>query len=318
MPFHWNPFRLYRSVVQLNHGIFVEMLRNTQIFWKSYKELLEINKKKESDEASLRKLMKKMALVPDQKKIFIGEKREKVLLRILSDFTAATTNLEKMLVSLDIILSEDQTFLFKTYLDIESLYWKMDRIQHLPEHMSETVKHHLHSIMEKIVEKESHASQVAKAHAKGFFKFADVELTRTRREDKRIRRQTIELNQVHDRITRIKTMIDRMTMVKGEELHEIANKLEEIVGYYKLEIDDLTMIIHEADVLIYRTEQLFKAIEREAAQIGSKEIKEKVEECAKVFHKIHKEVSLQSGIEYRDILSRYQRIPVPRQQKLAA
>jgi len=318
MTIHLSPWRLYKRVVQLNQGVLVEMLRNTQLFWKAYKELLQMRDKKKSDIKELNRLMQQMGVAPQEKKLYSERKKQKVVASIIQDFTLVTKNLEAMLQSMNIVISKDQIFFYKAFTEIEKMYWSIGKIEHLPEHMKSSVQQALHSILAKMVNKEYHASQIAKAHAKGFFKVSDIDISRTRREKKLIKRQTIELDHIRDRVEPMQEKIERMSYVKGEELHKLAEEITEIIELYHKEIEDIGEIIHEADILVHRTEVMFKEVEKESAALGIPRVKEKTEECAKVFHKILGELSIQSGREYRDLHSRFQHIPVPKQVKMAA
>jgi hypothetical protein len=294
------------------------MLRNTHLFWKAYKKLLKLRGKKKSDVKELHKLMQKMGMAPEGKKAYSEKKKQKEIDAIIQDFTLVTNNLERMLQSLDVIISKDQIFFFKAFEEIEKMYWRIGKIEHMPEHLRNSTQQSLYSILATMVSKEYHASQIAKGHAKGFMKFADIAVTRTRKENRLIKRQTIELDHIRDVVEPMQERIDRMSFVNGEELHKLAEDITKIIKLYHLQLDDLKEIIHEADVLVHRTEDMFKEVDKETAALGIPKAREKAEECAKIFHKILEELSTQSGREYRDMHSRFQHIPVPKVEKMAA
>ncbi|MBI5880625.1 hypothetical protein HZB90_00680, partial [archaeon] len=79
MPIHIYPLKLYTNTLCLNHGLLVDILRNSQIFWEAYRELLDIAGKRESDEKELRVLMQKMDLAPKQKKVSAKDAKKTVV-----------------------------------------------------------------------------------------------------------------------------------------------------------------------------------------------------------------------------------------------
>ena len=316
MPIHLNPFRLYRGRLCLNHGLLVNILRSTQRFWIAYKHLLELNGKRQSSVKELRTVMDKMGL--KTKKKLSRKQSANALATVHVAFEEGLKDLENMFSSLNRIIRDDETFLFRAVKELKTLYLKFMKIGHIPDYMRNNVLYRLYALMEHMEEKQRHAWVVSKAHARGYVKLADISIFSTRTERRRIRRQTIELDHLRNRIEPLKNKIARLSRIRThEQIHTLHSDIEKLIELYQKEITDLGHIMHEADVLIRRTENLFKAIEKEAEELNLKGLKRKVSTYSKKFRKLLLKIEKQARREYLDIDHIVKKLPQSAQKPKA-
>jgi hypothetical protein len=312
MPIHLNPFRLYKGRVCLNHGILVEMLRCTQKFWVAYQQLLEINSKKESNIKDLNTLMKKMELTPKDKGKITLKKRLKAQAEITKNFDDGINELDTMSKNLTRIIYDDETFLYRAVKQLRGLYLKFGKIKHVPDHMRNSALRNFHALLVKMNKFQEHTWVIAKAHARERFKIAEVSIFTTRSKRRHIRKDTIELDHICNRIEPLKEKIEAMRIIRThEDLHRLHKEIHSILDLYHLEIEDVEEIMRESEILIKRTEKLFKAIEHEATSLGFKKLKKKVQNFAKKFRKLLKNIETQARRERLEIDHIVSALPQP-------
>jgi hypothetical protein len=318
MAIHLNPFRLYKGRLCLNHGLIVEILRNTHFFLLAYKNLLEINGKRESDVKELKTIMKK-AGIKTRKKIS-GKEKAKLITEVAGLFSKSLEDIDKMLKSLKTIILDDETFLFRAVKEMRKLYMKFSRIKHIPEHMMINVHERFHKLMENMAEVQKHAWIISKAHARERVKLEEIEIFSTWVMRRRIRRQTIELDHIRNRIEPLTAKVEKLRFVKThEDIHILHTDISELLRLYHEEMHDLKRIMHESDVIIRRTENLFKAIEREAEPLGMKILKKNIKSYSKKFRKLLLDIEKLSRREHLEISKIVKSLPsVPRHVAKAA
>ncbi|MBU2561224.1 MAG: hypothetical protein KKD17_02920 [Nanoarchaeota archaeon] len=312
MPILINPFRIHSGWVCWSHGLRVLILRNSQRFWVAYKELLELNGKKGSDIKELKEVMDKMGVVPKEKRRFTEKARVKVLTGVVKDFDDALSELDEMLRSLRDIMYADGTLLFRTVVELRKIYLKFSRIEHIPDHMRESVLQSIYSLLGHMREFQRHTWVVSKAHSRERVKVEELTLISSWGERRRIRTQTIELDHMRNRIEPLKEWVDRMGKVRThEDIHALHEKITELLELYHEEVNHMKHIIHEAHVLTRRTEKLFKGIEHEADSLGAKAITKRVLAYSVKFHRIRDSLEKQSRREYFDIAHIVDSLPKP-------
>jgi DNA repair exonuclease SbcCD ATPase subunit len=313
MPIHLNPFKLYKNTVGINHGLLVEMLRDSQVFWVAYKDLLELNGKKESDVKELREIMHKMGLVPKDKRKAAQKVRLQALSNVEKNIEDSLKKLEAMFRSLRGIIQNDETFLYKTVAELERLHWKAGMIHNIPDYMIGSVQGHIRALINHMAVVQQHAWDVSKAHARGFTKIADITILSTRAERRRIRVHTLELDHLRNRIEPLMKHVEALEkIVPRDEVHKVYAEIVELVNLYREEITNLKEILHEADILIRRTERLFKALEHEAASLNLGYIRKRIKTYSSKFHSLLISVEKQSRREYFDIRHILNSIPLPK------
>jgi hypothetical protein len=301
MPLHLNPFRLYKGRLCLNHGLLVEILRHTQVFWDAYKDLLEINGKRQSDVKELRVVMQKMSLAPNGKK-HEGKDRLRALSRIHREFDESIKFLEEMTKSLNMIVKDDETFMYRAAKELERIYLNVRRIEHLPDHLHHQVLHQLHALIDRIAKAQHHAWVVSKAHSRGFTKIGELSILSNRSERRRIREQTIELDHLRNRIEPLAEYVSHLKSFRTqEEIYRFHNNISLLLQDYNKEIADLVNILHEADILIKRTEEMFAEIEKEAESMALYSLKKKVSSHRKLLRSILLNIETQARRECADI-----------------
>ncbi|MFC1741823.1 hypothetical protein ACFL3V_04780 [Nanoarchaeota archaeon] len=316
MPIHLNPFRLYKGRVCLNHGLLVDILRSSQRFWVAYKDLLELNGKKESDVKELKEVMKKMGLKPNHKGKITTKKKLKVCDRVTKDFDVGLRELDNMMNNLARIILDDETFLYRAVKELRDLYIKFRHIKHLPDHMRHKTQHELHYLMEYMEKKQHHAWVISKAHSRGAFKFREVSILSERSQRRRIRRQTLELDHLRNRIEPLRDKIENLRSVRThDDIHRLHNEITELLKLYHEEISDLSHIMHEADILIRRTEKLFHHIALEADHLEFKDLKKKVKKYDKRFHQLMRKIESQARRECIDLKKIVGGLPKPEGHK---
>ncbi len=301
MVLHFNKSRLYKGTVGVSHGVLVELLRHTRHFWDSYKDLLRVNGKEQSDSKELRKVMKALVKKPRKKKTSVM-KKEKILQRIEKEFDQGLEDLNSMFENLDELTMDDETLLFRAMMDLVELYSKVSDLKHLPEHMHHEMLDHLYKVMEHIDHMQHHTWVLSKAHARGYMKVEEVDLLTSRAERRRLRRQTIELDHLLNRLYPLQEWVMRLGQVKTQdEIKELHKRIVELLKLYHSEISDIHHILHEAHVFVRRTDKLFNSMEKEAEEIGQDSLKEKVHEYGDIFHEIHSRFEEQARREALDI-----------------
>ena len=104
---------------------------------------------------------------------------------------------------------------------------------------------------------------------------------------RRIRKQTIELDHIRNRIEPLTTKVEKLRVVRThDDIHRLHAEISEILHLYNEELHNLKHIMHESDVIIRRTEKLFKAIEQEAEPLGMKMLNKDIKGYAKKFKKL--------------------------------
>jgi septation ring formation regulator EzrA len=311
MAIHLSPFRLYKGRICLNHGILVEILRCTYNFWNAYRMLLDLNGVRDSKVRELKKIMDKMGLkhkkVSDKRKI-------KVVKDVLKDFSEGFSHIDNMLKSLEKIIRNDETFLFRAVKELKRLYlrFRKSRNPAMPEHLSYSIQHRFYSLISHMAETQHHAWVVSKAHSRDFIKLSELTIVSSRAERRRIRRQTLELDHLRNRIEPLKAKLSRLDKVRTQQqINTLHEEVDELLRLYHKEISDISHILHEADVLIRRTEKLFKALEHEAKQLGLPGLDKSVKKYSLRFKKLLKKIEDQARREFMDIKIMIKKLPVP-------
>ncbi len=313
MAIHLNPFRLFNSRICLNHGIIVEILRSSQVFWEAYKDLLEANFKRKSGIDDLNIVMKKMGLEPKEQKGTYEKDLKKLHSGIVESFDKALLDLDGMISNLNTIIRNDETLLFRAVEELRKIYLKFRFVQHIPHYMIAGIEQHIHSLLKHMAVKQKEAWVVSKAHSRGFTKLQDLTIVTSRGERRRIRQQTIELDHIRNRIEFLRDDVTNLSKVtEHEHVHRLHAEISELLKLYHDEITDLAEILHESDVLIRRTEQMFKEVSKEAEEIGFNDIKKKVDSYSHKFHKIMLAIETQARRESMDIDKIVAHLPSPR------
>lgn len=297
MAIHLDPFRLYHRRLCLNHGLVVEILRSTHSFLLAYKHLLEINGKRQSNVKEIRTLMDKAGLKPREN--ISAKEREKLIGHVLDLFTQSLKDMDDMFKSLKTIINDDETFLFRAIEELRKLYHEFSRISHIPDHMLLNVRERFLSLMHKMSDVQCHAWVISKAHSRNRIKIEEIEIYSTWVQRRRIRKHTIELDHIRNKIEPLAGKIDKLKVVKThEDIHKLHEEIAELLNLYREEMHDLQHIMHEAEVIIRRTEKLFSAIEQEAETLKIKEIKRDVHNYAKKFSKLVTSIETQARREH--------------------
>ncbi|MBN1543919.1 hypothetical protein JW898_00475 [Candidatus Woesearchaeota archaeon] len=312
MPVLRNPFRIHSGWVCWSHGLRVLILRNSQRFWVAYKELLELNGKKESDINELKDVMERMRLTPNEKRKLTDKARDKMLAGVINDFDDALSELNEMFGSLRDIIYADETLLFRTVVELGKVYHKFSRVDHIPDHMREGVLNSIYSLMGHMRDFQQHMWIVSKAHARDFIKVSEMTFLSSRGERRRIRIQTIELDHMRNRIEPLREWVDRLGKVRThEDIHALHEKITELLELYHKEVKHMKHIIHEAHVLTRRTEKLFKGIEHEAHSLGAEAVVKRLRAYSLKFHRIHDKLEKQARREYFDVAHIVDSLPKP-------
>lgn len=318
MAIHLNPFRLYKGRLCLNHGLVVEILRSTHSFLIAYNHLLEINGKRKSDVKELHTLMKKAGIKTRES---ISEKeRDRLIAGLKKLFSESLENIDNMFKNLKTIIIDDETFLFRAVKQLKEVYLKFSRIKHIPEHMMLNVHERFHSLMDKMEDVQKHAWIVSKAHARERIKLEEIEIHSTYVLRRRIRKQTLELDHLRNRIEPLTEKIERLRQVTThEDIHKLHDEISELLQLYREEMHDLHHIMHESDVIIKRTEKLFSAIESEAEHLGMKDLMRDIKKYAKKFKNLLGKIEDQARREHMDIKNLVKSLPsVPKRKAKAA
>jgi hypothetical protein len=317
MDIHLNPFCLYKGRLVLNHGLLVEILRNSQVFWEAYGELLSIAGKRESDERELKVLMQKMNLAPKQRKVSAKDAK-KTISRVEQEFDVSIAKIDEMFDSLKVIIIDDATFFYRAVERLEVLHRRVGRIQHIPEWIRLNIQNQIHSLVAHMAEEQQHAWHISKGHSRGFTKIDDLAIVTTRGERRRIRQQTLELDHIDGKI---KPLMDKVWALSKstshEHIHTLHSEMVALLELYQNEITDLADITHEADVLVRRTENLFKAIGREAESLGIPSLKRKASSHGKKFNSLMLKIEAQARREYFDINHILNSLPKPQKVSTA-
>jgi hypothetical protein len=312
MSIYWRPFRLYKGRVAWEHGLLVEMLRNTEGFWDAYTDLLALNGKRESDIKELHHVMKQLGLTPNLEMKDSELRKRRALLKLDADLSASLKRLNDMFSKMRMVIIDDETLMYSVLDNLRTIYLKSAHIEHLPDYMLHGIQDALYGLMKHMAHVQEHAWVISKAHSRGAFKFAELTIVSSRGERRRIRRQTIELDHIRNRIAPLQAYIEHLRIVKShDDIHELHEKMTELLHLYHEELTDLSHILHEADILVRRTEMLFKAIEHEAHSLGIKNIENDVHSYAEKFHKILLRIEDQARRETREMYQLLERLPEP-------
>lgn len=310
MPIHTNPFRLYSSRVCLNHGILVDILRQSQVFWRSYKHLLEINGKRKSDVKDFEVIMKKMGEEPRRKSRRWQHKKKAT---IEKDFDQSFADLKAMFSSMDRIILDDETFMFRTMKELQkmymSVYKKFPKIPHIPDHVTHDTLVGLRGIMTHMTHVQHHAWIMSKAHSREFVRVEDISILSNFAERRHIRQHTLELDHSRNRIEPLKVYLRNMR--KNNDMHEYHEKLHEVLHEYHEEVQDLSEMLHEGEVLLHRTEKLFKGIEKEVEALELHSLHSKVKKVAHLFHDKLGQIVNMSRREYMHMDKLLKALPKP-------
>jgi hypothetical protein len=317
MPIHLNPFRLYKNNLCLNHGLLVDILRNSQIFWEAYGELLSIAGKRESDERELKVLMSKMSLAPKQRKV--SEKdAKKIVARVEQEFDSSIAKIDEMFDSLKVIIIDDATFFYRAVERLEVLHRRVGRLRHIPEWMRLNIQNQIYSLVAHMAEKQQHAWHISKGHSRGFTKIDDLTIVTTRGERRRLRHNVLEMDHIDGKIKPLMEHVWALSKsTSHEHIHTLHSEMVSLLQLYQQEITDLADITHEADVLVRRTENLFKAIEREAGSLGIPALKGKAAHHGKKFNSLMLKIESQARREYFDINHILNSLPKPQKVSVA-
>ena len=300
MPVHTNPFRLYKGRLCLNHGLLVEILRCSQKFWISYKHLLDISGKRQSEVKDLQIIMQKMGI--KTKKRISKRQMAKKTIYVAKAFKEGLKENEIMFNNLRQLILDDETFLYRAVKELIGLYDEFSRIDHLPDHMLHSTHGHFHALLKKMESMQNHAWLVSKAHARERVKIEELSILSTRSKRRHIRESTIELDHLRNNIEPLKEKIRRLKTIKThEDIHMLHNDINEILKLYHTEIEDLEEIMHEGDILIRRTEKLFNAIRYEARSLRMSLIESNVAHYAKRFRRLLQSIETQARRETQDI-----------------
>jgi len=309
MAIHWRPFRPYAGRICLTHGLLVEMLRNTQVFWEAYKEILQLNGKTASSNKVLKKMMEQMGLSP-KKKRYSPKKAKKLIMNIETDFVAALNNSELMFQSLNIIASNDETLLYRSMTELSKLYHHISMIKHVPDYMILGLLEKLHALMHRMHEVQHHTWVMSKAHARGRVKLEELTILSTRAERRKIRMQTIEIDHLRSRIGRLKSWVLDLNIARShDDIHRLHTSMTQLLHSYHNEIDDLDKILKELHVLTRRTELLFEELSKEAEAADLERLKKNIEKYSRKFKKIRKGFENYARREFRDMDKILKRLP---------
>jgi hypothetical protein len=322
------PIWPHRLTFCVTHGLAVEILRCTARFWRLYKHLLELNGQRKTDIKRLKKtgttgltatdandlkaIMGKMNLKPRKK--LPRRIRKSLKAKVAAEFTQGFKDIDDMFKNLSTIVQNDETFLYRAAKEIRKLYLKTGRIKNpsIPYRYIHNSMTHFYSLMDQMRHTQHHAWVVAKAHARDFIKIQDLSILSTAAQRRRIRRRCIELEHIRERIAPLKTAIKRLRRAKTQgDINRFHNDLTEIITLYRLEIQDLKQILSETDVIIRRTEKLFKAIKHEAAELGMKEFSHLSGVYSKKPKKILRRIENRARREYFDINGMVKKLKSP-------
>jgi hypothetical protein len=312
MPIYWKLLRLYSGRVALEHGLLVEILRSTENFWDLYTDLLTMNGKRESSVKELRDVMHKMGLVPKEDLKPTEEKKRRLLIKVNAEFSASLKRIEDMLSNLRMIVLDDETLMYRTLEELRGVYMTLGNIRHPPDYMLDSMLQGFYSLMHNMALAQEHAWNVSKAHSRGFMKVGEMTIISSRGERRRIRSQTIELNHIRNRIEPLREWVEKLRIVTShEDIHLLNERITDLLALYTEELEDLKHILHEGDVLIHRTENLFKEIEHEAKQLHDRGIEKKIHEYSGKFHKLLVGIEAQARRETFDMDYIVKRLPTP-------
>lgn len=310
MPIHLNPFKLYKNTLSVNHGILVDVMRNTQNFWEAYTDLLALNDKRQSEEAELRKIMDKMGLDPTKKKID-ARQVSKIVSRIYTKFDKSLRDLKAMVNDLSKVITDDEVMMYRAVIQLRGLYHKVYHTE-MPLSFKESVLRSIRSLLNRMMEIQRRTWNVSKAHSRGFGKIEELSVISTRGERHRIRVQTLELDHITNRIRPLNYYVDILKHLKThEEMQHAHQKISELLSDYHLEISDLEHILHETDVLIRRSEKLFKAIERETESLKMNNITRLVRSYRNEFNRLLIKIEDQARRMNNDVHPMVTRLPSP-------
>lgn len=296
-----NPFKLYKGRVALDRGLLVEMLRMCRFIWKSYHDVLEYNGKVKSEEKELDKLLKAHQKAMHGKKKAPKRNPRSLLDDIRRDFKKSTHDLKKLDANFNTLIQDDETLLFRKAKELEKLFRQIMNSA-LPDHNRLHSMIHIHSLVEHMSHKQHHTWIIAKGQARGHFKFAEVTPVGDRLEQKRIRRQTIEIGHIEDRLPEIKKKVKHLLDAQSSaditlEQESFAQEMD----LYHQEYIDIGHIIHEVQVLMKRSENMFHHLKVEVEHMNDPKIKRQLNSFEKKFNRILSKLQEQSLREYIDI-----------------
>ncbi len=314
MPIHLNPFRVYKGRICLNHGILVEILRCTAVFWDAYKDILEVNNKRKSHINDLHSTMKQMGIAPKKRRKITEKHKQEVLLRVTEDFRKGSKDINKMMGSLNNIVKDDETFLYRTVKELRKMYLNFRKLRNpaIPAHRLAHIQHQFYDLIERMEDIQHHTWIVSKAHSRGFTKLAELSIRSDFGVRYRIRRSTLELDHISNSIRPLRYKIRRLEHATNQDsIHKLDEDIRTILHLYHIEMSDLKLIMQEADILIRRTENLFKAIEHEAHILKVKELEKIVHKYAQKLNKLLRNIEKMARREYQDIKQIMEALPDP-------
>jgi hypothetical protein len=173
-----------------------------------------------------------------------------------------------------------------------------------------------HSIITSIAKRQEHVWDIAKAHSRGFVKIAELTIVTSGGESRRIRRQTIEIDHLRNRIEPLVHYVEKLDKLTDFlEIHKVHEEIITLLDLYRREIHDLGLILHEADILIRRSESLFRHIEKEAAVLGLKHVSSLVQSYSKVLKNVLSKLESLARREFLDINGMLKKLPAPPELK---
>jgi hypothetical protein len=303
----------------LTHGLLVEILRRSYKFWVAYKQVLELNGKTESDVKDLHHIMKKMNLAPKSRGKITIKKKNKVRDKVTEDFNEGLNELDTMMKSIVRIIYNDETFMYRATREIKKLYLKFRKNQHLPEHMHHLVEPKFYELLLSIKHFQRHTWIAAKGHARYRMGVRDISMFSSRSKRRHIRQSTIELDHIRNNIDPLKEKLNHLSRYRThEELHRLNQEIHKMLHLYREEIHDVETIMKESEILLRRTDEMFKEMEKEIKKLGFKKLKKKVNNYAKKYRKLLQDIEKHSRREFLAINKIVNALPAPRRHTKAA
>jgi len=253
-----------------------------------YRDLLEIAGKLRPKDKQLHELMVAMEKHPKRKKRGFTAPQLKKVERL---FDEADNTLRMMMKTLQRQQFNDLAALFK---EARSLHDLSDHIKlsNLPETVKSRWITHLYNMVADIRDTVRHAWEVSKAQARDFTKLEEaIDLHTTKGNVRHIRRETIELDHVENRIADVKPGLLALLERADREPHQLTKEFEELLKEYQEEILLLKHIMHQSKILIHVVQhKVFSQILHEAEHLGLSIIMKKVQAAKKDFDKVTRQI----------------------------
>jgi hypothetical protein len=247
-----------------------------------------------------------------------GKDAKKIVARVEQEFDSSIANIDEMFDSLRAIIIDDATFFYRAVVGLEVIHRRVGRLRHIPDYMRLTIQQQIYSLVAHMAEEQQHAWNISKGHSRDFTKLSDLAIITTRGERRRIRHQTLELDQIEGKIRPLMDKVWALSRsTSHEHIHTLHSEMMGLLELYHKEITDLADITHEADVLVRRTENLFKAIEREAESLGIPSLKRKASSHGRKFNSLLLKIESQARREYFDINHILNSLPKPQRVSVA-